>query len=293
MYGTATGRRCSAISRVVAVVLALGALMASSACAPLGIVDDGSSVSWGPSNRGKLLNPAAVPRRGDGFEIPPLWWQRGLRWGTDEMVDLIAFLGREVSRAAPGSVVGIGDVSLRRGGPSAWHRSHQTGRDVDLVFFVRDGQGHPVREHAMRRFDGDGRLRGAGDLYFDVERNWLLVRALIANPVARVQFVFVYDPLKQLLLDHARAIGEPDYLIEMASYIMHQPGDSLPHDDHFHVRVYCDAYDLGMGCQDRGDWRWNRKGRKYALLTARLPAAVAGRLGAALPAMLALGALPL
>ncbi len=261
-------------------------------CAQLGVIDDGSSVSWGPSNRGKLLRPTPLPRQGDGFEMAPRWWARGLHWGTDELVSLLAYTGRQLQQESPGPVLGVGDLSLRRGGPSPWHRSHQTGRDVDLLFFVRDEHGRPANVRLMRAFDEQGRVRG-GRLWFDVERNWILIKTLLGNPVARVQFIFVYEPLEQLMLDYARARGEPGYLIETARNVMQQPGDARPHDDHFHVRIYCDAQDASLGCIDRTDWRWNRERRQFALLTAQLPAMVAGRLTSPMPALLALAALPL
>jgi hypothetical protein len=42
-----------------------------------------------------------------------------------------------------------------------------------------------------------------------------------------------------MLLDHARAIGEPEGLIDLAAASMSQPSDSAPHNDHMHVRIYC------------------------------------------------------
>ena len=34
-------------------------------------------------------------------------------------------------------------------------------------------------------------------------------------------------------------------------YPFSQPSDSSPHDDHFHVRLYCAPDDLPYGCADR------------------------------------------
>jgi len=197
-------------------------------------MDDGTSVSWGRGNGGKLLNAARLPVSGEGYRIPQRWADRGLNYGTDEMVSLIAYLGRRMSAEFPGAKLAVADISPEHGGRSAWHRSHQSGRDVDLLFFAVDGQGRPVRLEGMPTFQPDGSTKPGVDdagnpigvIYFDVERNWYLVRSLIENPVARVQYMFVYDPLKQLLLDHARAMGEPPDIIELASYILHQPSDS-------------------------------------------------------------------
>src|SRR5688572_11009738 len=111
--------------RAVGVAIAALAGMAAG-CPSVGIVDDGSSVSWGPSNDGALLDAAQLPRRGQGFHMPPEWSQRGVHFGTDELVQLIVWTGRQLDAAEKGLSVGIADLSLRRGGPSAWHRSHQT-----------------------------------------------------------------------------------------------------------------------------------------------------------------------
>ncbi|HET6284733.1 MAG TPA: hypothetical protein VFH73_27500, partial [Polyangia bacterium] len=38
---------------------------------------------------------------------------------------------------------------------------------------------------------------------------------------------------------------------------------SEPHDDHMHVRFYCDPGDRRLGCADRGPVRWWKKMWKY------------------------------
>ena len=45
---------------------------------------------------------------------------------------------------------------------------------------------------------------------------------------------------------------------------MHQPGGAPPHDDHFHVRVYCSRTDRFHGCEDGGPvWQHEKKTFKY------------------------------
>lgn len=250
---------------------ALGALALSlTGCPRLGVIDDGTTLSYGPANRGRLINPQRLPRRGDGFHIPNRWATRGLNFGTDEMLLFLAHIGRAVSAEHARSSVSIADISLARGGPSAWHRSHQTGRDVDVIFFMTDRRGKPVPYEDMRHVGPDGVTRpGAGlggplaSYRFDVARNWSLVRAAIENPVARVQFIFIYDPLRQMLLDYAREKGESADLIAQASHILRQPGGAAPHDDHFHMRIYCAGSDRVQGCEDTGPLRWIKRDLKY------------------------------
>lgn len=264
--------------------------------------DDGTSVSWGRTNGGRLVNARLLPRRGDGYWIPPRWADRGLNYGTDEMIRLLVYLGRRMSREYPGAELGVADISPERGGRSAWHGSHQSGLDVDLLFFEVDHRGRPVRSSAMLHYAEDGSVAvgdgpqsaSAGVRYFDVERNWYLVRSVIENPIARVQYIFIFDPLRQMLLDHATAIGEPPDIVLEASYLLHQPGDSAPHDDHFHIRIFCANTDRMIGCRDRGNLRWTKKDRKYRdrPRTGGVPVAVADLLSRRMPAMFSLTSLP-
>lgn len=289
----------------------VAACIALTGCPQHGLVHDGTSISYGPSNRGTLIYPTRLPDRGEGYWTPRRWATRGLRYGTDELISLLVYVGRRIERESPGARVGIADLSPRRGGPSAWHRSHQTGRDADLLFFATDITGTPIELRAMLPFASDGTavlppghpgLRAlfggpaARTVYFDVARNWLLVRALIENPVAPVQFLFISDALKQMLIDHARAVGEPEHLIQKAGFLLHQPGDSLPHNDHIHVRIYCAPSDRVHGCRDRGVLRWVKKDYKYdpvmRVTSAIAQNAVATAAPTPMPAMLVLGAFP-
>lgn len=70
-----------------------------------------------------------------------------------------------------------------------------------------------------------------------------------------MQWIFVYEPLAHMLVEHARAIGTDPAIVERAEHVLHQPGDSAPHDDHFHVRIYCSRDDLLEGCANWGpEW---------------------------------------
>jgi penicillin-insensitive murein endopeptidase len=292
-----------------------GLALLLAACPRHGLIDDGTSISYGPSNHGKLMRPARLPSRGDGYWIPPRWAQRGLHYGTDELVALVVHVGRRIAHDSPGARVGVADLSRLRGGPSAWHHSHQTGRDVDLLFLATNARGAPVELTSMPVFDRSGvamvptgvpddvltpQGQAVQTVHFDVARNWLLVRALLENQVAPVQYMFIADFLKQLLIDHARRIGEPEALVQQAGFLMHQPGDSLPHDDHMHVRILCAASDREHGCHDRGALRWAKKGYKYdpfahltSLIASSLIAHNAQATRPSMPAMLlVLGAFP-
>jgi penicillin-insensitive murein DD-endopeptidase len=252
------------------VCAALVAGLLGAGCAAAGTVHDGTSVSWGRHNSGRLLNPARLPIEGDGYRIPPTWAVRGMNHGTDELVSLVVRAARRVEAELPGSTLFVGNLSPARGGPSRWHRSHQSGRDVDLMFFALDEQGRPAGPpDAMYVFGPDGwtletaRGRPQPRLQFDAARNWLLVRALLEDPLVEVQYLFISEGLRDLLVEHAIAIGEPPHMVHWARSVLHQPTDSLPHDDHLHVRILCPPSDRVLGCRDVGPLRWLKKGYKY------------------------------
>jgi penicillin-insensitive murein endopeptidase len=98
---------------------------------------------------------------------------------------------------------------------------------------------------------------------FDARRNWAFVRALLADPGAEVQWIFMQRALAASLLAAATAAGEDPALIARAAFIMHEPSDSEPHDDHMHVRLYCAPGDRPFGCVDKGPVRWWKKMWKY------------------------------
>jgi len=247
----------------------VAALSLAAGCAGTGLIDDGTSLSFGPPNDGALIEPETLPPAGEGYLIPPTWQRRGLRYGTHELVGLVVHMGRRMQAYQLGRSLAVADLSRESGGPSAWHRSHQTGRDVDFIFYARDAAGKPVAPASvaeMRRFGADGAsIAKAGEpvVTFDDAANWLLVRELIQNPIADVQWIFISDDLKQRLIDHAVAAGEPPAVIAAAAVLLHQPIGALPHDDHMHIRVYCSPDDVALGCEEVGPYRWFKKGYKY------------------------------
>src|SRR4051812_19263417 len=62
----------------------------------------------------------------------------------------------------------------------------------------------------------------------------------------------MYKPIAEQLIDYAAKQKEPAELIARATQACKQPGDSAPHNDHMHVRVYCAATDRQFGCVDIG-----------------------------------------
>jgi penicillin-insensitive murein endopeptidase len=197
--------------------------------------------------------------RGPGYQVFRSRDEGGQHFGTARLVHAIQHAASSVSRLAPGGVpLRVGDLSARTGGQIPHHRSHRTGRDADLLFFATDAQGHSVPTPAFVRYDVNGRSLDPAhqDLRFDVHRNWLLVASLVRDDSAGIVWIFCADRLRTLLLEHARSIGADEETIARAGELLHQPGDSAPHDDHFHIRVACMPDERARGCRDGGGLGW-------------------------------------
>jgi penicillin-insensitive murein endopeptidase len=154
----------------------------------------------------------------------------------------------------------IGDISGPAGGDHERHGSHRTGRDVDILFYLLDEHGDSMDGSGFFSFDERGVSAYAGKLaFFDTARNWALLRTLLADPSAPVQWIFCADGVKARLLAYA-AEHEPDAAILLrAAYVVHQPSYGNPHRDHFHVRIACTAEERARGCLDDGPtWPWLR-----------------------------------
>lgn len=212
----------------------------------------GRSLSVGTAQDGYVVNARPLPLPGDNYAVLPRQLSRRLLYGTQELIDAIVRAADAVAAASPGAVLGVGNIGRREGGDIPYSVSHNAGRDADLAFYATDPRGRPVLLPDLVRFDGTGRSRDFDGYYrFDVARNWLLVRSLAATPGTQMEYLFISDPLRAMLLGHARSIGEPAEVVQRAASLLMQPGREIPHDDHLHVRIYCGRADVGAGCENR------------------------------------------
>jgi len=179
-------------------------------------------------------------------------------FGTWELVQLIERAAWRVHLRHPGAKLPVGELSRRTGGRLDGHRSHRSGRDADIGFYLLDAEGRPVNAPlAFARVRPNGSCTSPNTGFrFDDARNWELVAKLVADGDARVQYIFVHRAIKRRLLDYGRRIGAPRVLIDRAAQAMIQPAGSHPHRNHFHVRIYCAPGDRPR-CKDRPpfhDW---------------------------------------
>ena len=243
---------------------------------PPGATEPGSavgSVSCGAVNRGALSSARAIADQGPGYVAPEPWRVRGLRFGTDELVSLIERAGAAVLRRNAGAPLAVADLSAEHGGPVARHRSHQSGRDVDLVYYAIDRAGESmVNDGHMALYGVDGRATSAdspepaaqiAERFFDLARNWALVQALATDADVRVERIFVSPRIRDWLFAYAAAARVPDEIRARVRHVISTPVGVEAHNDHMHVRIACSDDDAAAGvCSQepaprrrRGKWK--------------------------------------
>lgn len=217
--------------------------------------------SVGTPTHGVLSAGIELPMSGPGYR----WFNPGgHHYGVPRLVEAIAGAAAEVDHQRPGGApLMIGDLSRPAGGRIPHHASHRSGRDVDLLFYTETIAGEPLPNPGFFKFGPDGLAlipndRGGGRyIRLDLARQWLLIKALLNAPQANVQWMFVSLPVEALITDYARARGEDAELVWHAETVMLQPRDSLPHDDHLHLRTACTPEEAVVGCEGGGPyWSW-------------------------------------
>ncbi len=160
-------------------------------------------------------------------------------YGHPALVLMLERSARQLARQSPGSVLLVGDLSHKYGGPIAGHRSHESGRDGDVGFFVRDRRDRPRTLDHFVAFDENGKAKDDSGLVFDDYRNWLLVQLWLKDHRATIQHVFVATHLRRRLLRFAASHRLFAKYVDDAAALLHQPRNASDHDDHFHVRIRC------------------------------------------------------
>ena len=213
---------------------------------------ENESFSIGTASRGYLVNGVAMQEAHPCLKIRTSARNKKAQYGTRDLVEALEQAACTVQRRWPGSHLYAGDLSSRKGGDLSGHASHNSGRDADLAFYMRDRAGRIADSTRMLPIKPDGQARWGGDLTFDVPRNWALVEALLKNPRIQVQYLFVANYIRSLLLAHAKDIGASKDVIRHARAVLKQPNDSSPHVEHFHLRIYCGLKERLEGCLDYG-----------------------------------------
>ena len=215
------------------------------------------SVGW--PHHGVQTGAIELPERGDGFERyrangEYYWVQPALVRGIQEAAQVVH------DTLPGGAPLLIGDISARHGGKISRHQSHRSGRDVDLLWYVTTPDGVSVKNPSFVHLGRDGlaRVPGRGGyVRLDVPRQWLLIKSLLSSRTIDVQWLYSSSIVEALVVDYARAKNDDPELIWRAQNVMLEPADSLPHDDHLHLRVACSPEASVQGCEGGGPyWNW-------------------------------------
>ncbi len=179
------------------------------------------SLSIGEPDNGALLG-------GQQLSSGRLWRVRNAReaWATSETLAYLKAAIEAVEAELPGSVpLLVGDISRRGGGPLNRHRSHQSGRDVDLGWYLKGAEASHFRLASARNLD--------------LPRCWALVRALVTR--TDVEHIFMDAAIQRLIFRYALGRGEDrEWLMRVfgspggrsETIVQHEPR----HRDHLHVR---------------------------------------------------------
>ncbi len=203
-----------------------------------------SGRSVGSPTEGRLVGGTHLVET-ESLRVEPADTAGDVRWGLGSLVAILDHAARAVRHQFPGAVLSVGHLSRENGGPVEQHRSHESGRDADVAFYVRASGGRQLLSSHFVPFRADGSAPTWPGAYFDDAKNWALVSSLIEDGEARVTHVFVAAPLRARLLAYAERAGAPQAVRMHAAELMQQPRGTLPHDDHFHVRIGCPAHMTG------------------------------------------------
>lgn len=186
-----------------------------------------TSESIGAPNRGQLAHAERLPQhRGYRMRDP----QRAYATLETTLWMLDAF--DAVLEAHPTSPrVRVHDISRREGGRMRGHRSHQSGRDVDIAYY-------------QKRCSGPCRFRRLQPDQLDAARQWTLLESWLRHD--RVEAIFIDYRLQEPLYNEARRRGATRG--QLRRWFQYPSGRTYPlgrvrhfpkHQDHLHVRFSC------------------------------------------------------
>ncbi|MFK7987904.1 MAG: penicillin-insensitive murein endopeptidase [Sandaracinaceae bacterium] len=156
-------------------------------------------------------------------------------FGTARTVSRIQRAFGRAYRPGSDPRVRVHDLSLEGGGPIDDHRSHQSGRDVDITYYVRGNACDGRQGCPLARVDPDG---------LDVRRQWRLLREWLRRDEAEA--IYIDYALQAPLYREARRRGAtraqlgqwfqyPRGRFARDGVVRHFPN----HRDHLHVRFAC------------------------------------------------------
>ncbi|MBR4985538.1 MAG: HEAT repeat domain-containing protein [Proteobacteria bacterium] len=211
--------------------------------------EEDTAFSIGTTRDGYMINGRSLPVPSLLIRQLPVPYERGLTYGTQELIRLLVDTARVMEKKYPGTIMYMGNMGAREGGDISYSVSHNAGRDADIAFYLLDDQGkfaHPRHLHKINRVLHS---REAGAVYtFDLEKNTTLVETLLTHPKINVQFIFLVKHLRSAIRKEFVNRGASEELLARFDAVVQV---QAAHNDHFHVRIYCSDADICAGCVDK------------------------------------------
>ncbi len=180
------------------------------------------SMSIGKPNQGRLVNGVQMPKSERWVLVDP-----DKAWATQESVDsLTRAIGKVHDAHANTPKAYIGHWSAKHGGHLRPHKSHQSGRDVDISFYLHTG---------ARWYEA------ATESKLDKARTWTFVKALAQS--GDVEWIFIDTSVQKWLRAYAASQGEDAKFLdkvfqygskEQRTLVRHVKG----HATHLHIRFW-------------------------------------------------------
>lgn len=225
-----------------------------------------SAKSIGKVTAGCLRGAVALPINGDGYQVMRL--SRKRYYGHPDLISFITGLGRISLSQGLGTLL-IGDLGQPRGGPTlTGHRSHQTGLDVDIWYWLNPEANK--RELNPNERESWGAPSVVNTLLGSVDPlQWSLANEKvleIAAGLPNVDRIFVNAYIKKAMCGRQ---GKRDWLQKIRPWFAHA--------DHFHVRLKCpigsnncdkqEPVPQGDGCGADLAWWFSEDAKKPAKKT--------------------------
>lgn len=183
------------------------------------------TMSLGGIHSGALLYGMQMPT-GAQWELV----NASTAWGARETIDALTRCIGLVNAQFPDTPkIFIGDISPKKGGHFPPHVSHQSGRDVDISYYL-------TKDHRWYQTANASNL--------DLARSWAFVRALVTE--TDLELLLMDIRVQKILKSYALSIGEDSaWLDSVFQYggknprplVFHVPG----HASHLHIRFYTAA----------------------------------------------------
>ena len=185
--------------------------------------------SIGTPNEGRLVNAVRLPESDDYTLGYP-----NSAWGTTRAVSAVIEAMRNFrSQSGYTGVIKIGTMSRQRGGEVGNHKSHQSGRDIDIRLPLKEDVPQKLRPETWRvdwlaAWHLIESFRETGDclvIFFDYKLQRRIAKAAAAAGVEQSHI----DEVLQWPIGSKASRG----------FVRHEPG----HEQHIHVRFACGAYE--------------------------------------------------